>query len=96
MSEAIVALLVVCAFGVGVLGTYTLLKKGLELKLAEGELKLNAALAKAMQENKKLEKEYAQLQSQIKALNSSSGADEFNQLYEAIRKQLSSDGQSKP
>lgn len=95
MNEVIVAVLVVSSFGFGVLGTFFLMKKDFELKAIEKDLKMRTALATAMQMNKQLEKEYAQLQSQIKALNSSSSPDEFNRLYEAIRKQLSSNGQSK-
>lgn len=95
MNEVIVAVLVVSAFGFGVLGTFFLMKKDFEIKALEKDLKMRTALATAMQMNKQLEKEYAQLQSQIKALNSSSSPDEFNRLYEAIRKQLSTNGQSK-
>lgn len=95
MNEVIVAVLVVIAFGFGVLGTFFLMKKDFEIKALEKDLKIRTALATAMQMNKQLAKEYAQLQSQIKALNSSSSPDEFNRLYEAIRKQLSSNGQSK-
>ena len=95
MNEVVIAVIVMCAFGFGVLGTYFFVKKDIEIKELQKNLKIRMALAEAMQKNKKLEAEYVDLSSKIKALNDTSDVNEFNKLHHKIRELMSSDEPSK-
>lgn len=90
MDAIAVTVGIVAMFGLGFLSAYFIIKQDMELKFYEAEEKLKNRLGESMQKNSKLEKDYQELASQIKALaNPGTPLDKYNELYQKVRGKLS-------
>lgn len=89
MSLELALLLVCLALGIGFFAAYILTKKDCEAKYEAMELELKNKIAKAVSENKKLEAEYREFASNIKALgNTNANAEQFDKLWQKVRNKL--------
>lgn len=88
----VVALVIAAILAIGgfLLG-YELSKQNAELRLSDAERDLRNKIGEALRKNAKLDSDYQELKSQIKAMaTSNASVDDLNRLYQKIRESMQS------